>query len=151
MLIFKIPQFLHHFMVGFGLRLFLGLKPGVLTGADLFLGLHSSGNVGRTMFTCGWWPSLHCLFCNSSFCQSHWCAICRLQAKRKPDWQEAAIQWQPYHSTSVESECEVTRRIVTNPTVSLEAISFGWLLWLSLTLKHTLASSLTSYHTMSIL
>lgn len=51
---------------------------------------------------------------------------CRLQAKWKPEWQEA--EWQPYHSTSVESECEVTRRIVTNPMMSLEAISFGWLL-----------------------
>lgn len=51
---------------------------------------------------------------------------CRLQAKWKPEWQEG--EWQPYHSTSVESECEVTRRIVTNPMMSLEAISFGWLL-----------------------
>lgn len=27
------------------------------------------------MFTSGWWPLLHCLFCNSSFSQSHWCAV----------------------------------------------------------------------------
>lgn len=61
--------------VGFGLRLFLGLKPGVLTGGDLFLEFSLSGYVGDKMFTSGWWPLLHCLFCNSGFCQSHWCAV----------------------------------------------------------------------------